>query len=280
MSIKVASWNTELRLTNLARNGRGAPSQIIDRIEELDADILVLPEAYSDTPGDGVDDRLRALSYTWKDTAYGEDGRQYQHGMPHMRILSRLAVVSSQIYEWGDARSMLVITVNLPDSEKKLRVIGVHLDDRSETNRLKQVDDMIPFINSSDMPTIMLGDWNAMHGKGRAKLVGSGAARRLARFVPSSSSHDDLRSFAMRVTDMATGNVMERIESETNLRDLDPRRRATTTPKVRGHEWLPAIRLVQIDHIVASPSVEAEKVQIGKDGGSDHRDISAIITLI
>jgi hypothetical protein len=46
MAIKVASWNVEGRLSGYVENGRGSAGHILDGIENLDADIVVLPEAF------------------------------------------------------------------------------------------------------------------------------------------------------------------------------------------------------------------------------------------
>ena len=293
MSIKIGSWNVELRLSDLESNvNRGNPTRILDEIERLDADVLVLPEAFGNEPADEVDERLRAMGYDWRDVEYDDKGRdllkQWEAGTaPHMRILSRLAIISSEVTRWGDLRNLLMVTVHDPVSGQDLEIIGTHLRHLMETQRLAQVVDAAPFVMRNKTPKVMLGDFNAMHSEDlRAKLLGSGAMRWLARHIPSeyalddeAAEREDLRSFLMCATDMATGSALTLLESETNLRDLDPRHRATTTPQVRGHESLPNVRLLQIDHMYASPEVEAEKVTISRDGGADHRAISTIICL-
>ncbi len=67
------------------------------------------------------------------------------------------------------------------------------------------------------------------------------------------------------------------LKLRTNLTDADPKKRPTTTPKMRGQEWMPSIRIAQIDHIFVSPEIEVSDFRIARDGGSDHRAISATV---
>lgn len=276
MNIRIAAWNVEQRLTTLTIKRRGTPEHILASIKKLNADILVLPEAYQNTPDIGVDEELRRMGYSWIDIRYDDLGREdeFSGAMPHMRVLSKLPITSSEIHRWGGIRNLPVITVQV-DSETQLRIIGTHLDDRNEELRTRQVDELIPYINASTMPTVMLGDFNAMHGKGRAKLYSHKAARQMAAKVP----HPEIRFALTRLSDMATGSILARLEAETPLRDIDPTRRPTTTPKMRDIEWMPSIRLAQIDHILLSPDVRALDFKIARDGGSDHRGLSATLQI-
>jgi endonuclease/exonuclease/phosphatase family metal-dependent hydrolase len=60
----------------------------------------------------------------------------------------------------------------------------------------------------------------------------------------------------------------------TQLVDADTKKRPTTTPKMRGLEWMPSIRMAQIDHIFVSSDAEVSNFSVAQDGGSDHRAIS------
>lgn len=276
MNLKIAAWNTEQRLTTLTTKRRGTPEHILVSIKKLNADILVLPEAYQNTTDPGIDEALKDMGYSWVDSTYDDLDRdeEFDDAMPHMRVLSRLPIVSSEIRRWGGIRNLPVVIIQASPTTQ-LRVIATHLDDRNEGLRMRQIDDIIPFINASDMPTVMLGDFNAMHGKGRARLYSHKAARRLAASVP----HPEIRFVLTRLADMATGSILAKLETETPLRDIDPTRRPTTTPKMRDIEWMPSIRLAQIDHIFVSPEIRALDFKIARDGGSDHRALSAILQI-
>jgi len=276
MNIKIAAWNTEQRLTTLTVKRRGTPEHILESIRKLNADILVLPEAYQNEPDPGVDGLLQEMGYAWIDARYDDLGREelFADAMPYMRVLSKLPIVSSEVYRWGNIRNMPVLIIRT-SANSQLRVLGIHLDDRNEKQRMQQINEIIPFINSSDMPTVMLGDFNAMHGKGRARLYSHKAARRLAASVP----HPEIRFVLTRLAEMAIGTTLARLERRTSLRDIDPTRRPTTTPKMRDIEWMPSVRLAQIDHIMITPDIRALDFKISRDSGSDHRAISATLQI-
>ena len=279
MSIKFASWNVEGRLNGYAEGSRGTPEHILRGIEALDADVLVLPEAYLNNVDDGVDARLHALGYetilTIPYDDYGREDEVYMQGALHIRLLSKLTITQVEYVRWGDVRNLITCTVVEPETGRKLRIIATHLDDRSESSRLVQVGEAIPFINASNLPTIMSGDFNAMWHRGGAVVLDSKPARFVGRHIP----HKGLRSVVTRLSDMAIGSVLSKITSETNLREADLTYRPTTTPKMRGMLGMPSIPLVQIDHMLVSPDITVSNYAVGVDGGSDHRSISAMLTL-
>ena len=176
MAFKLATWNVEGRLSDYAHGKRGSAEHILDGIAAINADVLVLPEAYlGDQPAEGINDRLQAMGYEWRDVRYGDQDRdwsqEFMASMPSLRVLSRLAIINSEHVQWGNLRNLLVLTVRDPDTEKDVRIIATHLDDRTSEHRKRQIEDAIPFINASELPTIMAGDWNEMHAKSFAARV-------------------------------------------------------------------------------------------------------------
>lgn len=272
--MRAGSWNVEQRLTLLTDKERGTPNHILQGIEALDADVLVLPEAFQNAPAAEVDERLHAMGYDWRDVAYHDKGREqeYDGAMPYMRILSRLAIVASEEVRWADIRNTLVVTVQEPETGELVRVVGVHWDDREKATRRQQAYSMGHYIQQSDrLPTIAAGDWNEMHGVSRKeRLLGSSAVRFIADHIP----HATVRYIATRMVDMTEGDGLAEFEHITGMRDLDPLHRPTSTPKIRGPlEVLPSIPTIQIDHIYANDAIQADPVQIGRDGGADHRSV-------
>ena len=259
---------------------RGAPERILKEIEGLNADVLFLPEAF-DTARP-IETRILAaldkLGYTKFEAPYDDiGGRRYAATIdPHMMLLSRIPLRSSKIVRLGGSRNALLTQIAEPETGKSLRVICVHLDDRSEANRIKQVNDLVPLINSSGSPTIVMGDFNAMHKESLpARALRTSLAQGVVQYWPHTRSKDIM----CRLSEMAIGDTMSRILGQTNLKDVDLKMRPTTTPKMRGQEWMPSIRMVQIDHVLVSPDVKAAHFEIGSDGGSDHRAVWAIITV-
>lgn len=276
MAVKIAAWNIEGRLNGYAKRGRGTTRHILQNIAALDADVLVLPEFYVDEIESGARAKLKALGYEIFETPYKDVGRDYKKWGPSaIGILSRLPIKNVRFIRPGNVRNLIVCEVADQKTGKWLRVIATHLDDRSESQRLKQVNELVEIINETNMPTVMLGDFNAMWHAGRGRLLASRSARFAARQLP----HEELRGVAVRATDMATGKVLSILTTQTNLRDADTRHRPTTTPKLRDALFLPSIRLIQIDHMLVSPEITVSGFKIGRDGGSDHRSISARLRL-
>lgn len=276
MAIKIAAWNTEGRLTAYEKGMRGTPAQILAGIKRLNADVVILPEAYLNEPSTEVNEQLACMGYRWYDTEYhdtGHDDDVSEWGRPHMRVLYRIPIVRAETRRWGNLRDLPVLTVKDPETGKEVCIIATHLDDINEQRRLQQLDDIIPFIERSESAIVMLGDFNAMWHEGRARLIGSRISRAFASLLPKKA-----RSFAQRASKMAAGLAMKRLQA-AGLMDADPRHRPTVTPKNRNLSRLPSIRLIQIDHILYSKGVTAESFTIEKDGGSDHRAISATLTL-
>jgi endonuclease/exonuclease/phosphatase family metal-dependent hydrolase len=276
VAIKIASWNVEGRLSGYVESGRGSAAQVLDGIEALDADIVILPEAYLEAPADGVDDRLVGMGYEIHDVAYGNKDRdwslEFMGKMPYLRVLSRLAISQVEEVAWADTRRLLSMRVRDPETGKEALLLPTHFDDRSEELRLDQAEDATEYIKKSDLPVIMAGDFNAMWHKKRARLFDS----RLMRFVAKHIPHERIRNKAVRFTDMASGETLERLAA-VGLRDADIKLRPTVTPKMRSAPYLPSIPLGQIDHILVSEGIEAGGYAVGPDMGSDHRAASATI---
>ena len=269
--IKIASWNIEGRLSDTGDVGRGTPAHILNSIAKLDADVLLLAEAHS---ADSLDDlpagkQLRDLGYQIHSVNYDDDTAERTDSYNKKLSLvfaSRLPINKFQVIRLGDLRNALVAIVG------GIRFIGIHLDDRREETRVRQMHDLVKTINKSDMPTIVMGDFNAMHGGDLwpARFLRLRPVRFLARFA--------FVHIAKRAVEMARGEAISYLENNTNLTDADSQHRPTTTPKVRGFGWLPSVRLIQIDHIFISPDVKISDFTISPDLGADHRAITLEIT--
>ena len=276
--MKIASWNIEGRLTRYANEDeRGSPEHILREIEAINADVIALPDAFHEHPTSGVDDALSRMGYEWRDAAYQDKGREEEYAgkMPHMRLLSRLAIDAFQLVRWADCRTVLIATIQDQASKRPIEFIVQHNDDRSKYMRQAQVREQVEYINTADAEIVALGDWNEMHPDSwRARLFGNAAIRAAVEHIPN----DSMRQIGQQFVDMAEGGAIRYLEEQTDLRTLDPGHRPTTTPKIRGPlERMPSIRVAQLDHIYVSRGIRAEALRIAEDGGSDHRAISTTI---
>lgn len=278
MAIKVASWNVEGRLHGYQKQGRGTAAHILQEIARLDADVLVLPEFYMDSLPESVADALAKQGYTITETGYGDVGRseleRQRWGEMHISIVSRLPVSDAQVIRPAGLRNLVLCQVTDPRTGQKLRVVAVHLEDRTEAMRVAQANELAEIVRRSSMPTVLLGDFNATWHEGRAKWLTAAPARSLAKRIP----HGELRSMAVRAAEMARGEALA-ILARAGLRDADPRHRPTATPKLRFTPYLPSVRLLQIDHMLVPSGIRVSGFTVHADGGSDHRAISAVLTI-
>jgi endonuclease/exonuclease/phosphatase family metal-dependent hydrolase len=136
VAIRITSWNVEGRLSGYVKDGRGSAGHILEGIEALDADVVILPEAFLEEPAEGVDERLRGMGYEIYDVAYGDDdrdwSREFMGKMGYLRILSRLAISQVEQVAWADARQLLSMRVTDPETGEEALLLPTHLDDRSE----------------------------------------------------------------------------------------------------------------------------------------------------
>ena len=110
-----------------------------------------------------------------------------------MMFLSRMAIENSRGIRLGDIRNAQVSDVIDPDSSQLVRIYGVHLDDRNEKNRLRQVEELIFLINASDLPTVVMGDFNAMYRESmQARILRNEAILEVIKNWPHARSKDIL----------------------------------------------------------------------------------------
>jgi endonuclease/exonuclease/phosphatase family metal-dependent hydrolase len=276
MALKIASWNVEGRLSALSSSARGNPEHILRSIKTLDADVVVLLEAHSESSLEELQShsKLLEMGYHVHTVPYDDDMATRFDSIAarsSLLLLSKIAIRDFNIIRLGDLRNALEATLEY-EPNRLLRVIGVHLDDRSEVMRLKQSADLADVINQSSIPSIVMGDFNAMHGHDLwpARVLRSRLAKVMARLI--------MPDISQRAIDMADGRTLRSLESSTGLVDADSHHRPTATPKMFGREWLPSVRLLQIDHIFHSKDMTVTDFSIAKDGGADHRAISGIIS--
>lgn len=277
-----------MRLSRVAEAGRrGSPEQIVEGIRSLDSDVVFLPEAYDgEKPIEPeILHRLeRELGYTAVSAQYNDCGdRQFSIANdPHMMLLSRVGFERVEERRFGDVRGSIVADIADKDSGQTIRILGIHLDDREEEIRLQQVEELIPCVVDSPYPVVVMGDFNAMYSSSvparfLKNTMVSGSIDLLSRLDVENVGF--VNDILKRLSEMAIGETLRQIERETNLVAADPRRRHTMTPKMRGMEWMPSVRLVQIDHMLTSPDIRVNEFRVGPDYGSDHRSISADVRL-
>jgi endonuclease/exonuclease/phosphatase family metal-dependent hydrolase len=269
--MRISSWNIEGRLSKVSTSGRGNPEQIVNNIIEINPDVMVLLEAHSETNIDNLltISKLKLHGYFVYNIPYDDDLKSRPDAKDNrlsMILLSKLPVSNFEIVKLGNTRNCFIADLFF-EKNRTVKVIGVHFDDRNESNRLKQLSTLMYKINDQVKPLIILGDFNTMHYEDfKSKLLRN-------KFIRTLASHI-LPSISVRATEMAKGGVITGLES-IGLIDADCKHRPTTTLKMRGMEWIPSLRLIQIDHIMVSKDINIRNYTICRDGGSDHRAIYA-----
>ncbi len=268
-AIRVATWNAEGMFVARSKTRRALPHDAIRTLQKLDADIVFVPEfgTIEDTE-ESTMNAVHALGYQSVTFAY----QQPELGSYGAALFTRLPLKDSTMHSFTNTgRQFIEVMVDL--GEKPLRVIGIHFDDRSEELRLPQVDEVLAIVKKSHEPTIVLGDFNAMHKDSSfAKLARS----RLATSATKLISHKNIISVAERVREMARGTTIEKMLAG-NLHNLDPGHHHTISAKQAGLEWMPALKLAKIDWMLGTSSIHATHYRVMHDVGSDHRPVVATI---
>ena len=268
--LRVVTWNAEGMFVEGSKTTRALPHDALAVLQKLKADFVVVPEFGNiATAREETMLAIRALGYEISLAAY-DDERSPGIGMA---VLSRLPVVSVAQHALPETRRPYIELHARDEAGEQLRIIGVHLDDRSEVTRMKQIVSVVSIINAgASTPTLVMGDFNAMHEKSLfARVARSSVAGRLSARV----KHDQLRSVASRVHEMGRGTTIKTILTDTRLRDLDTKHRRTISAKQAGLEWAPALRLAKIDWIFGSKHFKVISYKVQRDVGSDHRPVIA-----
>lgn len=263
--MRLSSWNIEGRLSDEGlASKRGTAKHILVNLALSDFDVAFLPDAYSSLPNDDIIQDLENIvgeqgeivSYGYNDLA---ESKSKLNGM----LLSKLPIENKEIIKAGDYRNVIKTMIG------GLAIYGVHLDDKSEATRHIMSNSIIMDIEKTKIPTVVMGDFNAAYPDG---LVAKGF-KALGNLHPNSSD-----GLLRRAKDMVNGGTMDMF-LQAGFSETNPNHTPTETPKMRGLEFMPSIPLLQLDHILISSELDYDNFKIEQDGGSDHRQISAEISL-
>lgn len=270
MNLRVVTWNAEGMFVTGSKTRRADRHQALKVVRELNADIIFVPEfGNTDAVEPATITALHALGYQTVVYSYEQEEL---HGSYGAGLLTRLPLVSHTLHHFANTgRTFIEAHIELGGGKSAMRIIGLHLDDRSEQLRMEQIAGAAEVINHAHVgETIVLGDFNAMHESSAfAKLARSKAASQAAKRLP----HKLVRSMGKRVSEMAAGTTVRYLLENTGLHDLDGKLRRTISAKQAGLEWAPKLRLAKIDWIFGSDGVKAMNYAIYKDVGSDHRPV-------
>lgn len=154
------------------RHGRGMDEVVHltrtgDAIRTLGADIVALQEVDSSVQRSGSVDEPAALgTQLGMQHAYGRF-MAYQGGAYGLAILSRFPIRRThalRLPDGNEPRVALFAEVELP-SRARVLVVNVHFDwVANDSFRVKQVETLAAVLDTVQMPTILLGDFNDVPG--------------------------------------------------------------------------------------------------------------------
>jgi len=251
-------------------------------IEHLQPDVAIFPEAYDADRTETVVvaiQQLKSLGYEVLHGLYDDkDGRKDRHGTILLVRQGLQAADKPSGLLWIGLRNAIQAWVVDPDTQHTVHVVGVHLNDRSEAKRQAELDDLLGKIIKPDEPTIIAGDLNAIYRQDAKGFVVS-AARFINLLVrahlfpapePVVATHSKknlgrVGSLSKRMSEIASGKTLARLQA-AGLTDADPTHMRT----------YPAARpVVQLDHIMLSPSLSVRSFEVLPKTSSDHLGIMA-----
>jgi endonuclease/exonuclease/phosphatase family metal-dependent hydrolase len=181
LSIKVLTYNIHKGFS--IGNRRFILHDIKDSLRHVDADVVFLQEIlgertishnrFDDWPNNRQFEFL--ADQVWHHHAYGKNAI-YKSGHHGNAILSKYPFI-----EWENidvstmrtaSRSLLHGTIEIPDNEKKIHIICVHLGlfEREQERQLETLDKRIASHVSADEPLIIAGDFNDWRGNAERHL--------------------------------------------------------------------------------------------------------------
>jgi len=273
MSLDVLAWNVKDSFSDEAR-----AAVVMDLIEAEQPDVAVFSEAYDESR----DHLMSATQILFADkgytTAYGsyddDDGRKDRHGL--LTIACQELEPLTKIVNLA-GRSAMKLSVLDPISELLIDLYGVHLDDRSEQNRLVQAESLLELVDQ-ETPAVIAGDLNNMHRQDRRalELRGLGLVSRLLPKPEHTTAGQKGFSLARmggitgRLSAMASGITLKLLES-ADFVDADPSHAAT---------WGARIPLAQLDHVMVRDLGVVDFQVLPYYPVSDHRPIVAKLQTI
>lgn len=278
-TIRVATWNAEGMFVEGAMTRRASPHDAIATLKLLDADIVAVPEfGIHEKLAEPIRVAIGSLGYQLVEAPYDDPTmpdhvpKQYE-----MALLSRLPLRSHTLHHFDNSgRVFIEALVEMPKGKSNVKVFAVHLDDKSETLRLEQIEQLLELIAKPHVgETILMGDFNAMSGR---SLIAKTLRTKPADFVGKNLPTKQLRSMSERFNQMAIGTTIARMRVSSGLHDLDTGHHYTISAKQMGIEWAPALRLAKIDWMFGSDNIHTSSYKVLPDVGSDHRPVVAVLT--
>lgn len=144
------------------------PGRVVDVIVKANPDVVSLVEVESDDSydsGDGVAQYKAALEQktgvTWYSLSIQDYGDWSAAGIRNA-ILSKLPFSASYLHEYSIGRDRTVGGITVAVNGRNINIMSTHLDPYSESNRITQVNELVPYATGFAEDRIVLGDFNGL----------------------------------------------------------------------------------------------------------------------
>lgn len=270
---KIALWNGGRVFSSNPKRYKA----FVKGVHEIDADILVIPEALNSDKSD-IDPQFEdTLGYMGEATIpYDDDPTTHPDGEQWLRVL-----MGRKRYDAMGAR------VSSPDGVEanKIRlgtrnalrlrvgrtavVYAGHKHDKNNKLRARMTEALIDDYYDPAEPTALVFDENSMHSGARATTL-----RRTTSLIRHSPI-PRVNSLSSRLYEMTDDEPLQMLEL-AGFRDADPASRPTNYLKVVGSLVVP---IAQLDHLMVNGGLEVSGFAVHHIPGSDqHWPISATLT--
>ncbi len=267
--LRFASWNIRGGLSDPRR-----ATAIADLLIERQDDVVALPDAWhEDSERSIASGRHLAVSpadflrsgYMLTDAWFEENRPDDNFARFHFATLIRQDLdANPQEMRLGTRPAMrMALTLG----RTTLNVICLYLNDQSKWNRAVQIDDLFDHLGTqSDVPTMLMGDFNDMHRNTRiAKLLQSAPYRRTLGRLPVGNY------VFPSLAEMAEGSAIQALEAK-GFTDIDPFRRPTMPSRLPLFQLDRFMLRNSYGHIQADPTTGMNKPPL-----SDHSLIATTL---
>jgi len=260
--IKLATWNLNGALSDPRR-----AETVAETIIGTDGQVISLQDAYILDPSESTPSgtKLKLPLDIFRDAGYEIVDLKHREVLLEGEDNSAIYQFMTLVKGWSYRRREILreetnaVIFDIAMQDFVARVVSVHLNDQSEKIRLRQVEAIKARLNL-DMPTVVMGDFNSMHGDLMISKVTR--ARALRNPHPSKA--------LLWLADKARGDVLREF-NKFGLEDVDADRQPTMPSR------LPKF---QLDHVLVNDGLVATEYKVEhRPDESDHGLITSTVVL-
>jgi len=167
-TLRVLEYN--VHHNGIGTDGKSSPSRVADTIVKMKPDVISLVEVESWDGyynGDGValykqmlEARTGVKWYTWDIQSYGA----WTSSGIRNAILSKFPFTSTYRHEFSVGTGRTIGGVTITVNGRTINFMSTHIDPYTESNRITECKELVPYATGFAEDRIVLGDFNALPG--------------------------------------------------------------------------------------------------------------------